>query len=367
MKGQKFTLIQACRGFAALWVVLFHASEGHHIESIRATAPTWLYSTVFDFGHLGVAIFFALSGFVIAHSIRGAAITLRYFGRFALRRSIRLDPPYWASIAFVIALAVLSSRVKHEPFGGVSTGQVVAHLTYTQELLRFPEINTVFWTLTYEVQFYVILVLGMMLAQRTRVPAGFMLLVPLILTASSWAGAFSVFGLFTNLWPCFLVGAFGYWGIESRAYAAAACALGGAVLLIHPAQFEAVSMATGLGLLLAGRVGWLEAMDWRPVQFLGAISYSLYLTHNPVTGATFFVLSKARVPEPVALVLTLCVCIAIAALFWWLFERPAIQLAHRIKLRNQANHPKEVAPGFLSLADREGRAPLPDAMRHRDG
>ena len=201
-------------------------------------------------------------------------------------------------------------------------------------------------------QFYVILVLGMMLAQRTRVPAGFLLLVPLILTASSWAGAFSVFGLFTNLWPCFLVGAFGYWGIESRAYAAAACALGGAVLLIHPAQFEAVSMATGLGLLLAGRVGLLEAMDWRPVQFLGAISYSLYLTHNPVTGATFFVLSKAHVLEPVALVLTRCVCIAIAALFWWLFERPAIQLAHRIKLRNQANHPK--ASGLLSLADGEG-------------
>ena len=334
MKGQKFTLIQAFRGFAALWVVLFHASEGHHLDSIRATAPTWLNSTFFDFGHLGVAVFFAVSGFVIAHSIRGAAVTLRYFGRFALRRSIRLDPPYWASIAFVIAFGVLSSRVKHEPFGGVRTGQVAAHLTYTQEFLRFPEINPVFWTLTYEVQFYVILVLGIMLAQRTRVPPGFLLLVPLIFTAAGWAGVFSVFGLFTNLWPCFLIGAFGYWGIESRAYAAAAYALAVAVLLIHPAQFEVVSIATGLGLLLAGRVGWLETMDWRPVQSLGAISYSLYLTHNPVTGATFFVLSKAHVPELVALGLDLCVCIAVAALFWWVFERPSIQLAHRIKLRN---------------------------------
>ena len=339
----KFTLIQALRGFAALWVVLFHASEGRHIEIIRAATPSWLYASVFDAGHLGVAIFFALSGFVIAHSIRGATITPRYLGRFVLRRSIRLDPPYWASIALVTVLAAFSAWAKHEPFhGGLSAGQIASHLTYTQELLRFPEINTVCWTLTYEVQFYLVLVFGQMLAQRTRLPPGLVLIGPLLITVWTWTDGLSIPGLFTNLWPCFLIGAFGYWGIESRTYATASFALAVTVLFVHPAPFECFSMATGLGLLLAGRIGWLETMGSRPIQLLGAISYSLYLTHNSVTRAVFFLLTKAHTSEPIALVVTVGICIGVAAFFWLLIERPAMRVAHLIRLSGSVKLSKDL-------------------------
>ena len=54
-------------------------------------------------GDLGVEVFFVLSGFVIAHQ-RGRPITPAFAGRFALRRAIRLDPPYYFTILVSVAL-----------------------------------------------------------------------------------------------------------------------------------------------------------------------------------------------------------------------------------------------------------------------
>ena len=65
--------------------------------------------TALKLGFVGVDIFFVLSGFVIAYSVREARITPRFLGRFALRRSIRLDPPYWITIA-IARQSGISSR-----------------------------------------------------------------------------------------------------------------------------------------------------------------------------------------------------------------------------------------------------------------
>jgi peptidoglycan/LPS O-acetylase OafA/YrhL len=109
-----FGFVQLLRGIAASRVVRFHASEGHHIDRLKAPIPAWAHP-VFDAGNNGVAIFFALSGFVIAHSLCRDRITLGYLGRFALGRSIRLNPALWASIVLFVGLAALSSFVKPSP------------------------------------------------------------------------------------------------------------------------------------------------------------------------------------------------------------------------------------------------------------
>src|SRR5687767_8776 len=106
----RFTFVDALRGVAALAVVLFHAVEGGHIPDLMAVMPAWLTAMI-SHGHLGVAVFFVLSGFVIAHATYGQTITLSYLGRFMLRRSIRLDPPYWFAIAVAVGFAVLSAVV----------------------------------------------------------------------------------------------------------------------------------------------------------------------------------------------------------------------------------------------------------------
>jgi peptidoglycan/LPS O-acetylase OafA/YrhL len=65
--GANFTVIQALRGFAAMWVVLFHLSEGEHVAALKRALPGWCTHAVFDAGHLGVPI---------AHRLRPSVMML---------------------------------------------------------------------------------------------------------------------------------------------------------------------------------------------------------------------------------------------------------------------------------------------------
>src|SRR5580765_2120755 len=153
---KRLVFIDALRGLAASGVVLFHAIEANHVPALRAAMPGWLVS-ILEHGDLGVAVFFVLSGFVIALSLDDKPIGWPTVGRFMLRRSIRLDPPYWAAIVTAISFSVLASAiVRGRPVETFSVGQIVAHLFYAQDFLGYRNINTVFWTLCLEVQFYLV-------------------------------------------------------------------------------------------------------------------------------------------------------------------------------------------------------------------
>lgn len=350
-----YTIVQALRGAAALWVVLFHVSQGHHIPALMAALPAWLDSALFTDGHLGVAIFFALSGFVIAHSLERMRLDARVFGRFVLRRSIRLDPPYWAAIAVVIVLGFLSAKVKHESYVPPPLAQVAAHLVYLQELLGFRNLDYVFWTLAFEIQFYLLFAGSLTFASRW---AG------IALTALAFASALHLFddlhpGLSLPLWGSFFVGALAKWSVRRSAWLPAFLAL--ATVLLFTSDFGAVSAVTAALLWLTVRSGRAEsALDWRWLQFLGLISYSLYLIHNPLIGAVAFVaraVAGSGIAADVAvLVITVATAIVGATLFWWLIERPSHALSRRVRLGAGVEpSPADAgaAPRAQALADRQ--------------
>ena len=140
---QRFALVGALRGFAALFVVLHHASEGGHVTGLLAHLPVWVPHLLKQ-GDVGVAVFLVLSGFVISHSVARSRVTLPFVGRFMLRRSLRLEPPYWLAIALVICLAQLSARVlPGRELPSFPAGQIAAHIFYLQEMLGYPQINIV--------------------------------------------------------------------------------------------------------------------------------------------------------------------------------------------------------------------------------
>ena len=92
-------------------------------------------------------------------------------------------------------------------------------------------------------------------------------------------------------------------------------------------------MVTAVGLYIARQTGFIHnGLSWRPIAFLGTVSYSLYLTHNPVNAAPFFLLDKIGAPQWAALLLTLAVCVIAAYVYWWLIERPSMYLARRVSL-----------------------------------
>lgn len=342
--GTNFTLVQALRGIAAFWVVLFHAAAGGHLEAIRASVPRWAFSTIFEAGHYGVSIFFALSGFVIAHSLRSAVVTPGYVGRFALRRSIRLDPPYWTAIALLIGQQWVEATLKGVAAPAVSWPQIGAHLVYLQEILGYPHLNSVFWTLCFEVQFYLGFILLLMVGRW--IPARFGWIGPVIMFGLALCGALGVYrglpgGVALTLWHAFFVGVLAYWAGQRPRWAMFGLFILAATMIVRatPGSLgSAMSAATALLLFAAARTGQLtRLLSARWLQWLGLISYSLYLSHNMVTGSAYWLLGKfmpvGPVSQSIQLLVVSVICLVTAYALWWLVERPSHQIARNFGAR----------------------------------
>ncbi len=346
----RLPFIDALRGIAAMWVLIFHIAEGGQIAALQAVLPAWFNLAVFTSGHFGVPIFFVLSGLVIALSIGDDRVTAAYTGRFALRRAIRLDLPYWASIAITLAFVAIKSRML--PAADIhiaSPGEILAHMFYLQEFLGLREINAVYWTLCYEVQFYLMFcaLIGIAQAFRRRdADSGSLAMVFTLaaLVSIIWplVPALHLRGLALPNWHGFLLGAFAYWTLKGRMptrwFVVYALALIG-VFTTTRDPFTAVCVTTATVILLVGRADKLRTWLSGPtLQLLGRISYSVYLLHLPVVGASFFVLNKLLPRTPLLDLLAGLVVVAVtcaaAQLFWWSVERPSTALAKRLRKRD---------------------------------
>lgn len=160
-----FVALDGIRGIAALYVVIYH-SRGHlHIGGSEAILKKGdqgldffekLYYGILQLTALGsefVILFFVLSGFSIAYSLKGK----QRLGLFYLKRFIRLYPPYIA--ALVYAAVVYSLIQFYYPLlnnGGVSvfdnTKDTILNLVYINSGRYIAQ----FWSLPHEVLFYVI-------------------------------------------------------------------------------------------------------------------------------------------------------------------------------------------------------------------
>jgi exopolysaccharide production protein ExoZ len=131
-----FPCIQALRAIAAILVVIEHAGSIDHHYTVLG------YSYLiphFSYGRIGVILFFAISGFVIALQRR------KPLGTFVLHRLLRIYPSYW--LATILAAVML--------------GMVGWSVNVTAEsLLLYPSTTydwtsaMPYWTLIFEMTFY---------------------------------------------------------------------------------------------------------------------------------------------------------------------------------------------------------------------
>lgn len=348
----RIPFLDMLRGFAALWVVLFHCAEGHHLPTLMALLPAWLDEAVFSAGHLGVPVFFVLSGFVLARISAGKIDSARAVGRFLLQRLARLSPPYYVAVVLGAVLALAKSHS-----GGAAppqAGQLLAHLVYGQTILGVTPFNAVFWTLAIEVQFYIAFALLLWLAHAAGrglggadvstslvgAAAAVTLLWPARLVETTlWRGGFIA------LWYSFLCGALvamskgrdGWRRGVAPAHVAALAAVGA---WQHDA-FALAAAATSLFIFVAERrPAVARACDLAPLTALGLVSYSLYLFHNPVTGAVARVVRRFM-PGGLASDIVLFACVlggsvGVAALMYVVIEKPAVRWSHRVVGRRGA-------------------------------
>lgn len=365
--------LDGLRAVAALLVVVTHAA---YLTAF--TVNGGLVGRLAGRGDFGVAIFFALSGFLLhQHLVADDLAGRTDVKAYAVRRFARVMPAYWVTLAVVVAFSQPPVRT------------VVAQAFAVQTYLPATDIDAFSqsWSIPTEVSFYVVLPLVVWgLARiRPRHPDA-----PVALLAGSAVLAVVVLAFvpvgevgqdvlierwLPARWPNFAVGMVlaelllrpdTRWGravrrlardsggclvLAAAAYLLATTAIAGP-LTLGPVSGTQLSVRLVLstavaGLLLAPLVlgrddAWAAALSSPVVRGVGKVSYGLFLWHLPVftglfavTGAKFFSGGMApllAVGLPVSLVLAWLSHVAI--------ELPAMRWAARAVPHRRAPLPR---------------------------
>jgi peptidoglycan/LPS O-acetylase OafA/YrhL len=352
---RRFAFIDALRGLAAMAVVLHHADRFGPLWAHADKLIPEIVSTGIEHARVGVRVFFVISGFVIAYSIRNAWVTPGYLGNFALRRSIRLEPPYWATILVVLTLNAICRWIGVEQATPDATWlQTFAHVFYIQEIVGYEHISIGFWTLCIELQFYLLFVAMFGIAQRLGQSSRRFLPMSMPASLAITFLPFALWSLFhsslchedvNSMWLsryfwAFFLGALVCWTLNDQAPRALLYAYLGA-MVVRLGMFWtmdcAVGLITGTTIFLVGIRGHLtDWLDWRWLQYLGRISYSLYLIHFPVNHVVSNLGYSLSGDSPVAAVLwmatSVVLSIGVAHVLYKVVEAPSVRLSQRFKL-----------------------------------
>lgn len=312
-----YYFLDALRGIAALSVFLSHALE-------RIAPTSTFQGSVFWFGNFGVVLFFLCSGFIIPVSLDRHG-SLR---RFWIRRVCRLYPLYWMSLAIVVFINVMNVTMPGLQI--LSAAGVFANVTMLQSLFGFSHGLVVYWTLFFELLFYVVVSCLFLFRLHTRSIANATALVLLALSVQIVLPLALGLKLPVDLivyMATMFVGTAIHQALTGKAKWSE---LGGLLLLTF---FMVMLTSTGGTLnariaayLLFFVVVMLRRVHWPEVLIvLGRISYSLYLLHVFVI---HLVPTHHSPMLSVTLWLAVSVLVALGTYHW--IEQPGIALGLRL-------------------------------------
>ncbi|MFK4345189.1 MULTISPECIES: acyltransferase family protein [unclassified Paenibacillus] len=161
-KDKKIEIIQLLRGLAAVAVTFFHAG-GQTLEG--AAKYQWFSS--------GVDIFFIMSGFIMVYTTTSNDGSLLYFKEFLIKRLIRIFPLY-AILTLLYFLVVNSTAyIADLPFLEFTILDIVKSIFFIPLILNDStggggpfwggSVLHTGWSLNYEIYFYLIFALSMLL------------------------------------------------------------------------------------------------------------------------------------------------------------------------------------------------------------
>jgi len=325
-------------------------------------------------GFVGVDVFFVISGYLISAILFSEVAT----GRFSVlgfydRRIRRIFPALF--VMLIVLSAVIGLFLLPNEFVDYAKSVIAAttsssnfyfwrHSGYFDAPMSKPLLHT--WSLAVEEQFYLLFPIFLLITRRffpKRLKQVVVLLFSTSLAASvailhynpttafympytrAWElllGTVISLGFFPRLQPAWVRNAATLLGIGMIAYSA---------LRFSPETpfpgLAAVLPCAGSALIIgAGESGSTlvgKALSWRPMVFIGLISYSLYLWHWPVIILNDLGLSvnfSDFVPQTWAFVLLmqrgsrtveLLICFVLAILSWRFVERPFRNRPRRIE------------------------------------
>ncbi len=341
--------LEIARGLAALWVFLYH---------MRFGIDPGLFRRFADCGMLGVPAFFVISGYCMMASSRSTIAKGQTAGSFLKRRLRRIFPPFWASIAVCLAAPFFGAAIywcrarrfhlDSPPWYTFSVPDWLGLVTLTKGLATtgathkpWAPVNSVYWSLAIEVQFYLVMALAVLWKRR------FMAVLTVATVGAVWwwrRGPF-LSGLFMQYWAMFAFGLllytvldkglrpsrlFGRWTAPASIVLAAgliAATLGFTVR--YPSETlerqTLFALCCGLVLWAASGVEPLVKKDLLPTRAmtgLGKMSYSVYLIHVPLVSLVTATVRVWLRRGTFASLLCIAATLPLAYLFYRYFEKP---------------------------------------------
>jgi len=322
---------------AALMVTLFHLNQ--------AIIPVhnWYRNTINN-GWLGVPVFFVISGYCIIAS----AHYTKEVRTFLIKRFFRIFPPYWLSLAIVFSSAIFqklytgTNSVHNLPndFFALS-----ANLTLTTApFSKIDTINWVYWSLTCEVAFY--LLIGLAMVFNKKYLTNFLIAISIV----SALAAKQDYGLlfFLDHWPAFGLGVSIYYFFKIPNWRGA---LNFSLLLILNSfslyhkhtdrpEYLTVALITSLLVYFSIRFPVKENIFAK----LGKHSYSVYLIHVPVGVFIIGVLESEQIKTTpyLNLVYDLCIFSIISLLAYGIYalvETPLIKYGNKLTTEKTKSTP----------------------------
>ncbi|MDN4988160.1 acyltransferase [Bradyrhizobium arachidis] len=263
--------IQGLRGLAALSVLLVHLYDMPMLAGFLPAVPSWLNATVGTFGR-GVEVFFMISGYLIPASL----VRHKLISKFFYDRCLRILPVF---VTFHLILFAIGPLVGYKFFKDIDALNYLkiffANLFFLPDILNLPLGQQNAWTLTYEWAFYIWFAVAFYFASRSR-PITALVVV---------AGCAAVF--YFPITAYFLIGlVLGAIELRIRAQGLPGLIFSVACLALMYAMMEYVHPFAGLipafflfSTVLNPDSAIAQLLSKTAPQFVGKISYSLYLVH----------------------------------------------------------------------------------------
>jgi peptidoglycan/LPS O-acetylase OafA/YrhL len=306
----------------------------------KVNAPLHLWQ---DGGHLGVLIFFLVSGFIITHvSMTETRVA------FATKRFFRLMPPFWAVLVLIAALSALANALSLPPMLGPQShrlGDYLGTAMLWNWAIGEPVALSVGWSLFIEVLFYALtfLFMGFSRASPLRATWGMLAAMALVYMLMFRAPVFIPFLFGWMYIPFLLIGRAFYLGWSRKCapwhtFAVGAFSYGLFVLMfnnISPGRLFAEGVealwshfwAIGVFAALCGAAHFKTP---RPLGFVADISYSLYLLHIPLGSFVLDIALKAGVPFELSILPTIATVLCASWAMFAFIEKPFQRLARSI-------------------------------------
>lgn len=303
MIRSRFRELDGLRGIAAVAVLVSHFTGAYNTRHPGDPSPFF----DFPYGAFGVQLFFLISGFVILMSARRANVP----SDFVISRVSRIYPAYWISLVAALVVARLWQPSETQ----LEFWESILNFTMFQRWFLIPNAVDVYWTLAIELQFY-LMIFALLFFTRCRISDKLLTYVisfwlALAVVVAVWAGPYSrgidpqnvvtpvkiVLNLtLAEYGPLFCAGMLSF----------VARGKGRLSVLLIITSISAVLVAVLLhswiyGSIVAGiciifvyivmrkSTAWLTLA---PLQWLGKISYSLYIIHAVIG----YVIIKAVLP-----------------------------------------------------------------------